>query len=140
MLPEHRFRAVVGYDGTEFLVLQIKNRGIDPVFVEDISLNGVRHDWDPLTAGVTLNAGATAGGGVYPTDGTFSLAEVPDDPTTDPSIQKNNSGIDEGQIVNIFIKLGPDDTDIDLNKSIRVLLNIGAAQPVEFIIESGGAR
>ena len=127
-------------DGTEFLVIQIKNRSINPTFIEDIRINGVVHDWDPLTSGIDFSATPAAVVGEYPSDGTFSIALVPEDPVTDPSIQKSSAVIEEGQIVNIFIKLGPDDTDIDLNRSIRLLLNIGAASPVEFIIVTGGAR
>ena len=101
----------------------------------------MKHDWDPLTAGVNLDASVTSvGTGDYPANGKFSIALLPNDPAVDSSIQKPTSEIKEGEIVNIFIKLGSDDTDIDLNKSIRLLLNIGAPQPVEFIIESGDAR
>ena len=127
-------------DGTEFLVIQIKNRSINPTHILDIRINGVLHDWDPLTSGIDFSATPAAVVGAYPSDGTFSIALVPEDPATDPSIQKSSATIEEGQIVNIFIKLGPDDTDIDLNKSVRILLNIGAPSPVEFIIEGGNAQ
>ena len=35
---------------------------------------------------------------------------------------------------------GIDNSDILLNKGIHILLDVGAVQPVEFLIESGDAR
>ena len=77
--------------GTEFVVIQIKNRSIDPIFLRHISINGVVHDWDPLTSGTNLGTGV---GESIPSDGAFSIANVPDDPMTDPSIQKLSSKIE----------------------------------------------
>ena len=126
--------------GTEFLVMQIENRGINSVFLEDVSLNGVKHDWDSDTADRILDADGTDFTGLYPKDGKFSISLIPPDPLNDPYNQKLSAEIEEGQTVNLVVKLGTDVTDIDLNKSIRVLLNIGTVSPVEFIIESGDAK
>ena len=122
--------------GTEFIVFQIQNNHLDSLFLEGVIVNGVVHSWDPLTGnGVTLDASTSAPlSGKYPVDGMFSI--VP----TNTLIQKNNIQIQSGEIVNILVKLGPDDSDINLNKGIQVKLNVGKIHLVEFILESGDAR
>lgn len=122
--------------GTEFIVFQIQNNDLDSLFLENVIINDVVHYWDPLTGnGVTLDASVSAPlSGKYPADGMFSI--VP----TNTLIQKNNIQIQSGEIVNILVKLGSDDSDINLNKGIQVKLNVGKIHLVEFILESGDAR
>ena len=123
--------------GTEFIVLQIQNNNLDSIFLEDITINGVIHPWDPTTAGVRLDASQNdLVGGKYPVDGTFSIIPI----SQIPLIQNQSTEIKNGQIVNLLIKLGPDNSDILLNKGIHVLLDVGAVQPIEFLIDSGDAR
>ncbi|MHA7734903.1 hypothetical protein [Nitrosopumilus sp. S6] len=123
--------------GTEFIVLQIQNNGLDPIFLEDVSINGVVHPWDPATSGIQLDASQNdLVGGKYPADGTFSIIPISQNPLT----QNENIQIQNGQIVNLLIKLGPDNSDILLNKGIHILLDAGTIHPVEFLIESGDAR
>lgn len=123
--------------GTEFIVMQIRNNGIDTIFLEDISINNVVHSWDSTTSGVQLDASSSSGAtGKYPIDGMFSILPV----GSIPIIQNENYQIQSGQTVNLLIKLGPDDSDIPLNTGIRVLLDTGGIQPVEFMIVSGDAR
>ncbi|MEK0348879.1 MAG: hypothetical protein QQN50_03700, partial [Nitrosopumilus sp.] len=57
-----------------------------------------------------------------------------------PIIQNENFQIQSGQIVNILIKLGPDNSDIQLNKGIHILLDTGGIHTVDFLIVSGDAR
>ena len=125
--------------GTEFIVMQIQNNGIDPIFLENIALNNVYHSWDSSTSGVQLDASVNDLGSTnrsYPADGKYSILPV----SGIPIIQNENIQIQNGQKVNLLIKLGADDSDISLNKGIRVLLNTGAVQPIEFLINSGDAR
>lgn len=123
--------------GTEFIVLQIQNNGIDPIFLQGVSINGVVHSWDSATSGVQLDASQNdLVGGKYPSDGMFSIIPI----SQNPLVQNEDIQIQSGQIVNLLIKLGSEDTDISLNKGIHLLLNVGAIQPVEFLIESGDAR
>ena len=131
MIPEN--------GGTEFIVMQIQNNGIDPIYLEDVFLNNVNHSWDSSTSGVQLDVSVNDLGSTnrsYPADGKYSILSVGDSPI----IQNENIQIQNGQKVNLLIKLGSDDSDISLNKGIRVLLNTGAVQPVELLIESGDAR
>ena len=131
--------AIPDNGGTEFIVMQIQNNGIDPMYLESVSLNNVRHSWDSSTAGIELDASSNDLGSTdrrYPADGKYSILSV----GSSPIIQKETIQIQSGQTVNILLKLGSNDPDISLNKGIRVLLNVGAPQPVEFLIESGDAR
>jgi len=124
--------------GTEFIILQIQNNGIHSFFLEEVAINGVTHSWDSSTSTITLDASVNylpATNRPYPADGMFSILPVGINP-----IQNENTQIQGGQIVNILIKLGPNDSDILLNKGIHILLDTGGMQPVDFLIESGDAR
>jgi len=122
--------------GTEFIVLQIQNNGLNPIFLEDIGINNVIHTWDSSTSGVELDASTDDSGGKYPSDGMFSILPV----GASPIIQNSNTEIPNGQAVNILVKLGLDDSDILLNKGIHVSFDVGNPQLVEFLIDSGDAR
>ena len=122
--------------GTEFIVLQIQNNNLNSVFLERLSINTMPYSWDIATSGVLLDTTVPLSGGKYPTDGMFSILPV----SGGPIIQNENVEIQSGQTVNLLIKLDSVDSDIQLNKGIRVLLNSGQIQPVEFLLESGGAQ
>jgi len=130
--------AIPESEGTEFIVLQIHNYDIDSVFLEDIAINNVIHSWDPSTSNVPLDASVDylpATNRPYPADGMFSIFPVGNNPTQNESIQ-----IQSGQTVNLLIKLGSDDSDIQLNRGINVRLDTGKIHTVEFFIETGDAR
>ena len=121
--------------GSEFIIIKIKNNSINSVFLENIQLNNAIHSWDIQTSGATLNTLQNiSSGGNYPHDGMFSI--IPDSSI----VQSINNEIKSGDTVNLLIKLGEDDSDILLNNGIRVFLNIGSINLVEFLIESGNAR
>ncbi len=125
-------------DGTEFIVLQIQNNSLNSIFLQNIMINGVDHSWDSSTSTILLDASVDYLGSTdrpYPADGMFSILPIEINPT-----QNENIEIQNGQTVNILIKLGPEDSVIKLNKGIHVLFNFGEIQPVEFLINSGDAR
>lgn len=123
--------------GTEFIVLQIQNNGLNSIFLEDIGINNVIHTWDSSTAGIELDASTNdLVGGKYPSDGTFSILPV----GVSPIIQNSSIEISNGQAVNILVKLGLDDSDILLSKGISVSFDVGNPQLVQFLIDSGDAR
>ena len=123
--------------GTEFIVLQIQNNGLNSIFLENVAINNVIHTWDSSTSGVLLDASVSDPlSGKYPSDGMFSLMPVGSLPVVqNPSIQ-----IENGQAVNVLVKLGSDDSDISMNKGIHVSFNIGKPHLVEFLIDGGDAR
>ncbi len=124
--------------GTEFLVIQIENRSINPIFLHDVWLANVTHSWDSGTANVILDPSGSPISGNYPVDGTFSIFPVGEPIGT--VIQNQDNQIQSGQTVNLLIKLDTVNPDIQLSKTIRAQFNIGANQLSEFLIESGGAQ
>ena len=122
--------------GTEFIIFQIQNNNLDSLFLKDITLNGVVYTWDSSTSGIQLDTTVSLTGGKYPSDGTFSLLPV----GSSPIFQDENIEIESGQIRNVLVKLSSADSDIQLNKGIRILLDAGKIQPIEFLLESGDAR
>ena len=125
--------------GTEFIVLQIQNNGLNPIFLQDVSVNNVVHKWDSETASIPLDASVDYLSGTdrpYPADGTFSILPVGNIPIT----QNDSNEIQNGQRVNILIKLSADNSDIKLNRGIHVFFDIGAIHTVNFLIDSGDAR
>ena len=130
--------AIPDSGGTEFIVLQIHNYEIDSIFLEDIAINNVIHSWDSSTSNVPLDAEfdcVSCPNRPYPADGMFSIFPVGNNPTQNESIQ-----IQSGQTVNLLIKLGSDDSDIQLNRGIQVRLDTGKIHTVDFFIETGDAR
>ena len=123
--------------GTEFIVFQIQNNGLNPTYLEKVVINDVVHEWDSDTANTPLDASVSAPlTGKYPADGKFSIISV-----GGPTIVQNGSiQIQNGEIVDVLVKLGPDDADIQLNKGIQVKLNVGKIHLTEFLLESGDSR
>jgi len=123
---------IPAFGGTEFLVLQIQNNGLNSIFLEDVFIGNERFTWDSDTSGSTLNLA----GGEFPADGKFSILHT----GSNPNLHLENIEIENGKIVNVLIKLDSVNPDIQLNKGIPVYLNTGTVQLVEFLIESGDVR
>jgi hypothetical protein len=118
--------------GTEFIVLQIQNNGLNSIFLEKVVISGVTHSWDSSTSGLDLDLL----GGEFPGDGMFSILST----GNNPNLQSKTFEIQNGQIVNVLVKLDSSSPDIQLNKGIPVALNAGGMHLVEFLIQSGDAR
>jgi hypothetical protein len=118
--------------GTEFIVLQLQNNGLNSIFLEKVVISGTTHSWDSSTSGATLNLLA----GEFPGDGMFSILST----GSNPNLQSETIEIQNGQIVNVLVKLDSSSPDIQLNKGILVQLNTGGMHLVEFLIDSGDAR
>lgn len=122
--------------GTEFIVFQIQNNNLDPLFLHGLTLNGANYSWDSATSLVQLDISAPLTGGKYPSDGMFSILPV----GNTPIIQNDSIEIENGETVNILVKLDSNESDIELNRGIRILMNFGNIQLTEFLLESGDAR
>jgi len=129
-------------NGTEFLVIQIENQSVNPIFLHNVWLGNVTHSWDRGTAGETLIPTGSSPSGDFPVDGTFSI--LPHDfdanKVQQDLTQHQDNEIQSGQTVNLLIKLDSVNPDIPISKTIRAQFNIGANQLSEFLIESGGAQ
>ena len=122
--------------GSNFIIMQIENRNVNPIYLKSIILENVVHFWDSDTSAQTLDFNSlTPAGGVYPIDGSFSILST----DTLDQVQKNNQ-IQGGETVNVLLKLDTVNDDIELSKSMRVQLNIGESYLAEFLIETGDAR
>ena len=125
--------------GTEFIVIQIENRSVNPIFLHNIWLGNVTHSWDSGTANKKLNPSAGDPlDGDYPVDGQFSI--FPTNVVMGTTRQNIDNQIESGQTVNLLIKLDNKNPDLQLSKTIRAQFNIGSNQLSEFLIESGGAQ
>jgi len=124
--------------GTEFIVLQIRNMNIDSVFIHNILINNEGHTWDNQAVGVLDLTNNLGNGGNYPKAGTFSIIPVENDA---PIKQLTTNEIPGDGEVRLVIKLsGNIPQDIGMWSSLRVLVNFGGSQPAEFIILSGDAK
>jgi len=124
--------------GTEFIVIQIENRSVNPIFLQNVWLSNATHSWDSFTANEILDPSAAPLSGGYPGDGQFSI--LPTNVVMGTTKQNIDNQIESGQTVNLLIKLDNTNPDIPLSKTIRAQFNIGANQLSEFLIESGGAQ
>jgi FlaG/FlaF family flagellin (archaellin) len=121
--------------GTDFLIIQIENQSLNPIFLDAILLDNVTHSWDGSTADVIFEPLITVN---LPGDGKFSI--LPTDVDIGITKQNIDNQIPSGGEVNLLIKLDVENPDIPLGKTLRAQFNIGDAHLSEFLIESGGAQ
>jgi len=124
--------------GTDFIVLQLRNKNLFQISINQIQVNGVTHTWDSQTSGVVFNANFDDTSGKYPLAGKFSI--LPDSNLVSLE-QQPISNIEGGDEVRIAIKLNDNiQSDIGLGDSIHLLVNLGTSQPAEFFILAGDTR
>jgi len=128
-------------NGTEFIVLHLRNLSTNSIFLHNVLINNEGHSWDTIAAGQVLDptfTGATTG--QFPSDGKFSI--IPMYNGTGPTITQiaTNEVLGDGE-VRVIIKLSDNiPQDIGMWDSLRILVNYGGAQPAEFIVLSGDAK
>jgi len=128
-------------NGTEFLVIQIENRSVNPIFLHNVWLSNVTHSWDRGTAGKPLIPTGSSPNGDFPVDGTFSILPHDFDANkVQQDLTQQVNQIESGQTVNLLIKLDSVNPDIPISKTIRAQFNIGSNQLSEVLIEIGGAQ
>jgi hypothetical protein len=124
--------------GTDFVVLQLRNKNLFQISINDIQVNGVTHTWDGQTGGVVFNANFDDSSGKYPAAGKFSI--IPDSNLVLLE-QQSISNIEAGDEVRIVIKLNDNiQSDIGLGDAIYILVNLGTDQPAKFIILAGDTK
>jgi hypothetical protein len=124
--------------GTDFIVLQLRNKNIYQISINNIQVNSVTHIWDSQTSGVVFNAGFDDTNGKYPLAGKFSILPISNLVSLE---QQSNQSIESGDEVRIVIKLSDKmQPDIALGDSIHVLVNLGTNQPAEFLLLAGDTR
>jgi len=126
-------------NGTEFLVLNLRNKNVNSININNIQINEIVHTWDFKTGGEILDASNNdPDGGSYPFDGKYSII-----PTSNnlPILQREQPKVAGDEEVRLVIKLSDIlSQDVNLGKSMRVKINIGTSQTPGFIIQSGDIR
>lgn len=138
-LPSEDVNPVPANQGTEFIVLQIKNMNVDSVFIHNVLINNVGHIWDENSVGILDLTNNLGSGGNYPAAGKFSIISVDHEYQNVKQLATNQ--IQGDQEVKLVIKLSDQiPQDLGMWSSLRVLVNFGGPQPAEFIILSGDAK
>lgn len=123
--------------GTDFIVIQVRNKNLFQISINHILVNGVTHTWDSQTGGVVFNANFDDTTGKYPGAGKYSILPASNASLVQHSIQN----VEGGDEVRIVIKLSDNiQPDIGLGDSIHILVNLGTSQPTEFLILAGDTR
>ena len=138
-LPSIKVNPLSDDQGTEFIVLQIRNMNINPVFIHNVLINNQGHIWDDTATGILdLEDNLFPGTGNYPRAGTFGI--IPVDNTLPIRLQSTQE-IKGDQEIRLIVKLSDNiPQDIGMWSSLRVLVNFGGSQPAEFIILSGDSK
>lgn len=137
-LPSIEVNPLSDDQGTEFIVLQIRNMNIDPVFIHNVLINNEGHVWDKTATGILDVTDNLSGTGNYPRSGTFGIISTDN---TLPIRLQTTQEIQGDQEVRLLVKLSDNiPQDIGMWSSLRVLVNFGGSQPAEFIILSGDAK
>ena len=114
--------------GSEYIVLNVQNQGINKVVLQGVEINDITHSWDN-TQGVLPSA--------YPAAGKFNI--IPSTGTQPFTLRPTNE-LQRNDEVRLVIKLSSSLPDINLNEPVRVKFytNLIDASPV--VITSGGIR
>lgn len=120
-------------DGTDFIAIQIKNVSPNPVFIKNIQINGITHDWDTQTGAKIFDASSNDFTGKYPLNGKFSIV-------SSNGVQKSDNKIADDEEVRLVVKLSEGVSDISLSKPIQVLVDFGGSRSAEFVVLSGDAK
>ncbi|MGQ0795984.1 MAG: archaellin/type IV pilin N-terminal domain-containing protein [Nitrosopumilaceae archaeon] len=123
--------------GTEFIVLTVRNEGINKAQLQSVVINEIEHSWDSTTGGNALVIP-----GSYPAGGKFSIV------STITADQSSTNVLDRNGDARLVVKLSSDiDTDSDpligdikIPQSMRVRLITDLIDPQETVISSGGVR
>ena len=119
-------------EGNEFIVLNVRNQGMNKVILQSVEINGVEHSWDENTANDELLVTS------YPDDGTFSIIPTSN---TAPIMQSTTNQLERNGEARLVVKLSSDITSsIELNQPIRTRIITDLLDPSAIIISSGGVR
>jgi len=119
-------------EGNEFIVLTVRNQGINNAILQSVEINGVEHRWDENTANDELIVTS------YPDDGTFSIISTSN---TAPIIQSPTNELQRNGEARLVIKLSSAITpSIQLSQPIRTRIITNLLDPSATIITSGSVR
>jgi len=130
--------------GTDFIIIGIKNNGLESVTLVNVQVNEVTHVWDsdPSRAGQDLNLSGNIPIGTYPPAGTFSVLDFVN-PIIPPNTNHSKTILQSGDDVRLLIKLDPavgDTSDVLLNAPLRIIVGTSLLDTKSFVIAAGMAR
>jgi len=128
-------------DGTEFIVLHLRNLSTNSIFLHNVLINNVKHSWDTDAATQVLDptfTGVTTG--QFPADGKFSIIPIYNG-AGPPITQLGTNEMVGDEEVRVIVKLsGNILQDIEMWDAVRIQVNYGGVQPAQYIILSGDAK
>ncbi len=128
-------------DGTEFIVLHLRNLSTNSIFLHNVLINNVKHSWDTDAATQVLDptfTGVTTG--QFPADGKFSIIPIYNG-AGPPFTQLGTNEMVGDEEVRVIVKLsGNSLQEIEMWYALRIQVNYGGVQPAEYIILSGDAK
>jgi len=112
--------------GTDYIVLKFTNQSPRSLFLETIVVNEITHDWDD-----------SGSGNIAPAAATFNIVEsnggAPDVQTTQEIVS--------GSTVRTVVALSSSiSSNIDLNKAIRIQLDLVGSELRNIIVKAGSAK
>ena len=124
--------------GTDFIVIQVRNKSVDQFAIQSVQINGILHNWDSETSGITFDASSDDSSGKYPLAGKFSI--IPSSNGV-PLTQYPSKNLNPDEEARLVIKLsGNIQPDIGLGSPIEVLINLGSNQAAEYHILTGDTK
>ena len=135
--PDNLPTAGLALNGTEFIVLNVRNDGPTSATIQSVVINdGFRdrdHAWDTNTKGLNLLNTAN-----IPKAGKFSIIESTN---KTPQTQRSTNEITKNDEVRLVIKLSKDISgNFDANQPIRIRLITNLIDPPETTITAGSVR
>ncbi len=126
-------------EGTDFIVIQVRNKNVNHLTIHGIQVNGISHTWDTDAAGNFFDASSDTMAGIgYPLAGKFSVIPITNDLQI---VQRTSANLNGDEEVRLVIKLNSNiQPNIALGEPIRILLNLGSPQPVKYIISTGETK
>jgi len=126
-------------DGTDFIALKLRNANPDSVYLRNIQINNILHEWDDGTAGKQFDATVSGfAGDKYPKAGFFSIIPSPEKQIANKQFASQEVLGDEE--VRVIIKLSENLSDIKMWDAMLIVVNFGGSQPAQFIVSSGDAK
>jgi len=128
-------------DGTEFIVLHLRNLSTNSIFLHNVLINNVKHSWDTDAATKVLDPTFTGvTNGQFPADGKFSIIPIYNG-AGPPITQLGTNEMVGDEEVRVIVKLsGNILQDIEMWDAVRIQVNYGGVQPAKYIILSGDAK
>lgn len=121
-------------DGTEFIILTVRNTGSKQILIQSVEINNIDHSWDTNTGDKILTLATPPPS--YPVAGKFSIIQVTGTPKQS-SVNQLNSNDEVRLVIKLSAAINP---DIGLGEPIKVRIYTDKIDSPAITITSGGVR